>query len=112
MGIATEEVFGPLAPVITVENEKDAMKIANDSKYGLGASIWTQDLEKAERLSRAIESGIVTVNNVVVSDPRVPFGGIKNSGFGRELSRYGMLEFVNVKSIRFYDQLIHNHHVE
>ena len=112
MNIATEEVFGPLAPVITVENEKDAMKIANDSKYGLGASIWTQDLEKAEMLSRAIESGIVTVNNVVVSDPRVPFGGIKNSGFGRELSRYGMLEFVNVKSIRFYDQLIHNHHVE
>jgi len=112
MDIATEEVFGPLAPVITVENEKDAMKIANDSKYGLGASIWTQDLEKAEMLSRNIESGIVTVNNVVVSDPRVPFGGIKNSGFGRELSRYGMLEFVNVKSIRFYDQLIHNHHVE
>ena len=112
MDIATEEVFGPLAPVITVENEKDAMKIANDSKYGLGASIWTQDLEKAEMLSRTIESGIVTVNNVVVSDPRVPFGGIKNSGFGTELSRYGMLEFVNVKSIRFYDQLIHNHHVE
>ena len=112
MDIATEEVFGPLAPVITVENEKDAMKIANDSKYGLGASIWTQDLEKAEMLSRTIESGIVTVNNVVVSDPRVPFGGIKNSGFGRELSRYGMLEFVNVKSIRYYDQLIHNHHVE
>ena len=112
MDIATEEVFGPLAPVITVENEKDAMKVANDSKYGLGASIWTQDLEKAEMLSRAIESGIVTVNNVVVSDPRVPFGGIKKSGFGRELSRYGMLEFVNVKSVRFYDQLIHNHHVE
>jgi len=112
MDIATEEVFGPLAPVITVENEKDAMKIANDSKYGLGASIWTQDLEKAEMLSRTIESGIVTINNVVVSDPRVPFGGIKNSGFGRELSRYGMLEFVNVKSIRFYDQLIHDHHVE
>ena len=112
MDIATEEVFGPLAPVITVENEKDAMKIANDSKYGLGASIWTQDLEKAEMLSRTIDSGIVSVNNVVVSDPRVPFGGIKNSGFGRELSRYGMLEFVNVKSIRFYDQLIHNHHVE
>jgi len=112
MDIATEEVFGPLAPVITVENEKDAMKIANDSKYGLGASIWTQDLEKADMLSRAIESGIVTVNNVVVSDPRVPFGGIKKSGFGRELSRYGMLEFVNVKSVRYYDQLIHNHHVE
>ena len=112
MNIATEEVFGPIAPIITVEDENEAMKIANDSKYGLGASIWTQDLDKAEKLSRAVESGIVTVNNVVVSDPRVPFGGIKNSGFGRELSRFGMLEFVNIKSIRFYDQLIHNHHVE
>ena len=112
MRIATEEVFGPIAPVIIAEDEKEAMKVANESKFGLGASIWTQDLEKAEMLSRAIDSGIVTVNNVVVSDPRVPFGGIKNSGFGRELSRYGMLEFVNVKSIRFYDQLIHNHHVE
>ena len=59
-----------------------------------------------------VESGIVTVNSVVVSDPRVLFGGIKNSGFGRELSRYGMLEFVNIKSVRFYDQLIHDHHVE
>ena len=112
MRIASEEVFGPVAPIITVNDENEAMKIANDSKYGLGASIWTQDLQKAEKLSRAVESGIVTVNNVVISDPRVPFGGIKNSGFGRELSRHGMLEFVNIKSIRFYDQLIHNNHVE
>jgi acyl-CoA reductase-like NAD-dependent aldehyde dehydrogenase len=112
MRIAREEVFGPIAPVIVSEDETEAMKIANDSKYGLGASIWTQDLDKAERLSRVVESGIVTVNNVVISDPRVPFGGIKNSGFGRELSRYGMLEFVNIKSVRFYDQLTHNHHVE
>ena len=112
MRIASEEVFGPIAPVIIAEDEKEAMKVANDSKYGLGASIWTQDLDKAERMSRAVESGIVTVNNVVISDPRVPFGGIKNSGFGRELSKYGMLEFVNIKSIRFYDQLIHNHYVE
>ena len=112
MRIASEEVFGPIAPVIVAEDENEAMKIANDSKYGLGASIWTQDLDKAERMSRAVESGIVTVNNVVISDPRVPFGGIKNSGFGREMSRYGMLEFVNIKSVRFYDQLTHNHHVE
>jgi succinate-semialdehyde dehydrogenase/glutarate-semialdehyde dehydrogenase/succinyl-CoA reductase len=112
MRIASEEVFGPIAPVIITEDEKEAMKVANDSKYGLGASIWTQDLDKAERMSRAVESGIVTVNNVVISDPRVPFGGIKKSGFGKELSKYGMLEFVNIKSIRFYDQLIHNHYVE
>jgi acyl-CoA reductase-like NAD-dependent aldehyde dehydrogenase len=112
MEIAQEEVFGPVAPVITVDDEKEAIRIANDSKFGLGASIWTQDLEKAEMLSSMVQSGIVTVNNVVVSDPRVPFGGVKNSGFGRELSRYGMLEFVNIKSVRFYDQLIYEHHVE
>jgi acyl-CoA reductase-like NAD-dependent aldehyde dehydrogenase len=112
MGIAQEEVFGPVAPVITTDDEKEAMSIANGSKFGLGASIWTQDLEKAEKLSEVVESGIVTVNSMVVSDPRVPFGGIKSSGFGRELSTYGMLEFVNLKSVRFYDQLIYDHHVE
>ena len=112
MEIVQEEVFGPVAPIITATDEKQALEIANDSKFGLGASIWSQDLEKAERLSSMVESGIVTVNSVVVSDPRVPFGGIKNSGFGRELSRYGMLEFVNIKSVRSYDQLIHDHHVE
>ena len=112
MEIAREEIFGPVAPIITASDENEAIRIANDSKFGLGASIWTQDLEKAEKLSSMIESGIVTVNSMVVSDPRVPFGGIKNSGFGRELSRYGMLEFVNIKSVRFYDELIHDHHVE
>jgi acyl-CoA reductase-like NAD-dependent aldehyde dehydrogenase len=112
MRIAKEEVFGPIAPIIVADDEKEAIRLANDSKYGLGASVWTQDLDKAEKLSRVIESGIVTVNNVVISDPRVPFGGIKNSGFGREMSRYGMLEFANIKSIRLYDQLAHNHHVE
>ena len=112
MEIAQEEVFGPVAPIITVEDEKEAVRIANDSKFGLGASIWTQNLDKAEALSSIVQSGIVTVNNVVVSDPRVPFGGVKNSGFGRELSRFGMLEFVNIKSVRFYDQLIYEHHVE
>ena len=112
MRIANEEVFGPVAPVSIVQNEDEALKIANDSNFGLGASIWTEDLDRASRLSMAIESGIVTVNNVVVSDPRVPFGGVKRSGFGRELSQYGMLEFVNIKSIRFYDQLLQHHHVE
>ena len=112
MEIAQEEVFGPIAPIIAADNEEEAMRIANDSKFGLGASIWTQDLEKAEKLSEKVESGIVTVNSMVVSDPRVPFGGIKNSGFGRELSRYGMLEFANIKSVRFYDQLAKTHYVE
>jgi acyl-CoA reductase-like NAD-dependent aldehyde dehydrogenase len=112
MELAQEETFGPVAPILTVDSEKQAMEVANNTKFGLGASIWTQDLGKAERYSRAVQAGIVTVNNVVVSDPRVPFGGIKNSGFGRELSRYGMLEFVNIKSVRFYDQLTHQHYVE
>ena len=112
MRVVNEEVFGPIAPILIADNEKEAIKLANDSQFGLGASIWTQDLENAELLSSIIKSGIVSVNNVVVSDPRVPFGGIKRSGFGRELSRYGMLEFVNIKSVRLYDQLIHEHYVE
>lgn len=112
MEIAQEETFGPVAPIITVESESQAIDIANSTRFGLGASIWTKDLDKAERYSRMIESGIVTVNNVVVSDPRVPFGGIKHSGFGRELSRYGLMEFVNIKSVRFYDELLYSHHVE
>jgi acyl-CoA reductase-like NAD-dependent aldehyde dehydrogenase len=116
MRIAQEEVFGPVAPIIIADSNgygmEEAIKLANDTQYGLGASIWTQDLEKAERLSRLVSSGTVSVNNVVASDPRVPFGGVKKSGFGRELSRYGMLEFVNMKSVRFYDKLVHQHHVE
>jgi acyl-CoA reductase-like NAD-dependent aldehyde dehydrogenase len=112
MRVAQEEVFGPAAPIIIADDEIEAVKLANNSEYGLGASIWTQDLDKAEKLSRMVRSGIVTVNNVVISDPRVPFGGVKKSGFGRELSRFGMLEFVNIKSVRFYDQLVHQHYVE
>jgi succinate-semialdehyde dehydrogenase/glutarate-semialdehyde dehydrogenase/succinyl-CoA reductase len=112
MRIAKEETFGPVAPITVFEDENEAIRLANDSEYGLGASIWTEDLNKAEMLSKRVESGIVTVNNVVISDPRIPFGGIKNSGYGRELSKYGMLEFVNIKSVRFYDQLIHHHYVE
>jgi acyl-CoA reductase-like NAD-dependent aldehyde dehydrogenase len=92
--------------------KRTELETINPATEGLGASIWTQDLDKADKFSNSVESGIVSVNNVVASDPRVPFGGVKKSGFGRELSRYGMLEFVNIKSVRFYDQLIHNHHVE
>ena len=112
MRVAQEEVFGPVAPIMVTDDDMQAMKLANDTQYGLGASIWTEDLDKAEKFSRMVQSGIVSVNSVVASDPRVPFGGIKKSGFGRELSRYGMLEFVNIKSVRFYDESIHQHHVE
>jgi acyl-CoA reductase-like NAD-dependent aldehyde dehydrogenase len=105
MHIAQEEIFGPVAPIIVAGDEVEAIKLANDSEYGLG-------LDKAEGLSAVVQSGIVSVNNVVISDPRVRFGGIKKSGFGRELSRYGTLEFANIKSIRFYDRLVDQHHVE
>jgi acyl-CoA reductase-like NAD-dependent aldehyde dehydrogenase len=109
MRVSKEETFGPVAPIMVVEDEVEAINAANNSDFGLGGSIWTRDLEKAQKLSMEMECGIVTVNNMVASDPRVPFGGIKHSGFGRELSRYGMLEFVNVKSVRFYDKLVYEH---
>lgn len=112
MEVAQEEVFGPVAPIIKADDEREAIKIANDSKFGLGARNWTQNQEKPEEFSLMDQAGMVTVNNVMISDPRVPFGGIKNSGFDRELSGYGMLEFVNIKSVRFYDQLVHGPYVE
>ena len=90
----------------------EAINLANDSEYGLRASIWTQDLDKAESLSTVVQSGIVSVNNIVISDPRVLFGGLKKSSFRRELSRYRTLGFANMKSTRFYDRLVDQHHVE
>jgi succinate-semialdehyde dehydrogenase/glutarate-semialdehyde dehydrogenase len=94
-----EETFGPVAAVIRATDEADAIRLANDSTLGLGASLWTRDREGAARLAAAIEAGSVFVNGVVKSDPRLPFGGIKRSGYGRELSEYGIREFVNVKSV-------------
>jgi succinate-semialdehyde dehydrogenase/glutarate-semialdehyde dehydrogenase len=94
-----EETFGPVAAVITAKNEADAIRLANDSPYGLGAALWTRDRAAAERLAAEIEAGAVFVNGVVKSDPRLPFGGIKRSGYGRELSEYGIREFVNIKSV-------------
>ena len=95
----SEELFGPVAIVIRARDEADAMRIANDSAFGLGGSIWTQDSERGERLARMLESGCAFVNGMVKSDPRLPFGGIKNSGYGRELSHHGIREFVNAKTI-------------
>jgi len=99
MEVVREEVFGPAAPVIVVNSEEEAIKEANDSEFGLGASIWTNNIERGMKLARQIESGIVSVNEMVRSDPRLPFGGIKKSGIGRELSEFGIREFVNIKSI-------------
>ena len=95
----SEELFGPVASVIRAKDEADAVRIANDSEFGLGGSVWTQDSERGERVARQLECGCAFVNGMVKSDPRLPFGGIKNSGYGRELSRLGMREFVNAKTI-------------
>ncbi len=94
-----EETFGPVAAVIRARDEADAIRLANDSVFALGASLWTRDCEHAERIVRQIEAGSVFVNEVVMSDPRLPFGGIKRSGYGRELSEYGIREFMNIKSV-------------
>ncbi|MFZ1730615.1 MAG: NAD-dependent succinate-semialdehyde dehydrogenase [Bacteroidota bacterium] len=99
MPVFDEETFGPVAAVIVVRNEEEAIAAANDSPFGLGASLWTRDLDRASRLARQIESGGVFVNGLVKSDPRLPFGGIKRSGYGRELSHYGIREFVNIKTV-------------
>ena len=94
-----EETFGPAAAVIRARDEGDAIALANHSSYGLGASLWTTDRARAERLAAEIQAGVVVVNGQVRSDPRMPFGGVKDSGWGRELSEFGMREFVNVKSV-------------
>lgn len=99
MRIVTEEVFGPIAPILIAKDENEAIKIANNTQFGLGASIWTKDLTKAKRVSKKLECGFVVINDMVKSDPRLPFGGIKKSGIGRELSHYGLKEFVNIKTI-------------
>jgi succinate-semialdehyde dehydrogenase/glutarate-semialdehyde dehydrogenase len=102
MKVVKEEVFGPVAPILVVESEEEALRIANDSEFGLGASVWTNNLERGKRLAKVIESGMVFVNSLVKSDPRMPFGGIKKSGLGRELSKYGLKEFTNWKSVNVY----------
>jgi succinate-semialdehyde dehydrogenase / glutarate-semialdehyde dehydrogenase len=99
MAAFEQETFGPMAVVIPAKDETEAIHLANTSPYGLGASIWTSNLEKAVALARTVESGAVFINSLVKSDPRIPFGGIKRSGYGRELGRHGILEFMNAKTI-------------
>src|SRR6266513_3613271 len=94
-----EETFGPVAAVVVGRDDADAVRIADASVYGLGASVWTADSARGERIARELETGSVFVNGMVKSDPRLPFGGVKRAGYGRELSEYGLREFVNVKTV-------------
>ena len=94
-----EELFGPVATVIRAASEEDALRIANETRFGLGSSIWSKDIARAERLAAHIQAGCTFINGMVKSDPRLPFGGVKASGFGRELSKLGLHEFVNTKTV-------------
>jgi succinate-semialdehyde dehydrogenase/glutarate-semialdehyde dehydrogenase len=99
MRVFREETFGPVAAVVRVPDEEAAIALANDSDYGLGASVWTTDLDRGRRVAERVESGMVFVNAIVVSDARLPFGGMKRSGYGRELGKWGIREFTELKSI-------------
>lgn len=98
--VMREETFGPVAPIITVKDEKEAIGIANDSEFGLGASVWSQDRDRAMRVASELETGMVGINSFCTPQACLPFGGVKKSGMGRELSRHGFLEFMNIKSIK------------
>ncbi len=94
-----EETFGPVAAVIRAQDEADAIRLANSSDFGLGGALWTRDTARGERVAAQIESGAVFINGMTASDPRLPFGGVKRSGYGRELSSYGIREFVNIQTV-------------
>ena len=99
MDVFTCETFGPVFCVSKISSAQEAIKIANNSEYGLGGSVWTKDIEKAKQIATQIETGAVFINDMTKSDPRLPFGGVKKSGYGIELSKYGIREFVNMKTI-------------
>jgi succinate-semialdehyde dehydrogenase/glutarate-semialdehyde dehydrogenase len=99
MAAFDEEMFGPVAALIEARDEADAVRLANATRFGLGAAVFTRDLDRGERVARRFQSGAAHVNSLVASDPRLPFGGIKDSGYGRELGTFGIKEFVNVKTV-------------
>jgi succinate-semialdehyde dehydrogenase / glutarate-semialdehyde dehydrogenase len=100
MPVFEEEVFGPVASITTVTDAEEALRLANSTRFGLGGSVWSRNAELARKMAGLIEAGTVAVNALVKSDPRLPFGGVKDSGFGRELGRQGLMEFVSVKTLR------------
>ena len=97
---AHDELFGPVASVFRAKDLTDAIRIANGTSFGLGASAWTRDKAERDRFVAEIEAGLLFINGMVASDARLPFGGVKNAGFGRELGEFGIREFVNIKSVR------------
>jgi len=99
MPMFDEETFGPAAAVVRAKNADDAVKLANDSRYGLGGNLWTRDLDRAKTIATRLESGGVFINGITASDPRLPFGGVKHSGYGRELSWFGIREFTNIQTV-------------
>ena len=100
MAAFDEEIFGPVFSVIKAKNENNAIELANNSSFGLGAAVFTKNIHKGEDIAKnRLDAGLCFVNDFVKSDPRLPFGGVKQSGYGRELSIYGLLEFVNIKTI-------------
>jgi succinate-semialdehyde dehydrogenase/glutarate-semialdehyde dehydrogenase len=99
MPVYDEETFGPVAAVIRVRDAEEALKVANDTEFGLGSSIWTKDVERGEMMAERVEAGLVFVNGMVASDARLPFGGVKRSGYGRELSSHGIREFTNIQTV-------------
>lgn len=99
MPVYNEETFGPVSVVIKAKNTDDAIKVANETNMGLGASIWTKNISVAEKIAKQINAGAVFINGMTKSDPRLPFGGTKNSGFGRELGAHGIKEFLNIKTV-------------
>jgi succinate-semialdehyde dehydrogenase/glutarate-semialdehyde dehydrogenase len=99
MPVFNQETFGPAICVVTFDSVEEAIEISNDSDFGLGVSLFTTDISKAEKIAYKFNEGAVFINEMVKSDPRLPFGGIKTSGYGRELSHYGIKEFVNIKTI-------------
>jgi succinate-semialdehyde dehydrogenase/glutarate-semialdehyde dehydrogenase len=99
MPVLTEEVFGPAVPIVRAADLDAAVRLANESRFGLGSNVWTADLDRAEDIAVRLDAGHTAVNGITASDPRLPFGGVKDSGYGRELSRHGLHEFVNVHTV-------------